>query len=51
MCVLLLIENAIKVILPITQDKPPALSKPSISLTDSYPGDMWLILSGYLCQG
>ena len=32
--------------LPIKQDKPPTLSKPSISLIDSYPGDMWLILSG-----
>ena len=46
MCALLLIENTIIVIFPIKQDNSPALSKPSISLIDSYPGDMWLILSG-----
>ena len=36
--------------LPIKQDQPPVLSKPSVSLIDSYPGDTWLILSGLVCR-
>ena len=35
---------------PIKQDKPPVLSKSSISLIDPYPGDVWLILSGLVCR-